>query len=191
MEDLPKDRYYHVDVPQDVVNPAFRSWANKLGYVVAGVEVFCFPKDFQMEIHVDGIEFTDKHKINWTYSEHDHEMSWYVPNETWQNRQTVYEQDDGNIDDYSYAFEKDEVDKIASTKVKGNATGYCTVVNSGYPHGIETIGGSRISFSATLYPTNVTPPNKDWGVSILTAQKHYKDYIVEGSEVWYEDSLHN
>lgn len=191
LDELPTMQYYHIDVDQEFVNPAFRQWANSLGYVIAGVEVFCFPKDFQMEIHVDGTEFSDKHKINWTYSEHDHEMSWYKPNENWQGLSTVYEQDDGKVDDASYAFTDLTADKIATTKVKGNASKQCTVVNSGIPHGIVTMGGPRISFSATLYPFNTTPPHKDWGVSIQTAKEHYSKYIIEGSEVWYEGTIHN
>lgn len=191
LDNLQTEQYFHIDVLQQDVNPAFRQWANSLGYVIGGVEVFCFPKDFQMEIHVDGMEFTNKHKINWTYSDHDHLMSWYKPNEKWQERKTVYEQDDGKVDDYSYAFNPDEADVIATTKVKGNGTKRCTVVNSGIPHGIQTFGGPRVSFSATLYPAQFTPPHKDWGVDIIIGHNHYQKYIVEGSEVWYEGTIHN
>jgi hypothetical protein len=84
-----------------------------------------------------------------------------------------------------YAFEPDEVDVLASTFVKGNGTRLCTVINSGIPHGIIS-HAPRISISATLFPIGVTSPHKDWGFDINKAYEIYKDYVVEGSELWID-----
>lgn len=193
LEDLPTDRYYHIDAESSEISHAFRLWADSVGCRVAGAEIFCFPEDFDMEIHIDGTKFSNKHKINWTYSEASHEMSWYKPTSNWPGRKTTYSQDDGKTDDYSFAFLPDEVERIARTEVKGNGSNLCTVVNSGLPHGIKTMGGTRISFSATLYPKSIRTAEKDWGVDIHDAYEQYKKFVVNDTEIWvdYDDSFYS
>lgn len=164
-----------IQVPNQYFNPEAVEFFKKHKLLYWDAEVFSFPANYTMEIHVDAVEFTEKCKLNWAYSKGDHHNLWFKPKSTWIPRATDGEQDDGRYDDYSYTFEENEVEEVERTTVR---TPTCIV--SGQPHSVRTYSEPRKAISVTLYPYGTNPPAlpKDWGMPISNMREVLNDYIV-------------
>ncbi|NBP55731.1 hypothetical protein EBU71_04185 [bacterium] len=165
-----------ITVPKEYYNPKLISWAESHGLMYWDAEVFSFPANYFMEIHVDATEFSNKCKLNWAYSDSEHYNVWYKPKSNWVPKATDGEQDDGKYDDYSYSFLPEEVTEVERCTVR---TPTCIV--SGQPHNVITTNSPRKAISVSLYPLGSNPPTlpKDWGISIETMRETLKNYVVE------------
>lgn len=164
-----------IQVPKEYFNPDLVNFFKEHKLLYWDAEVFSFPSHYEMEIHVDATEFSEKCKLNWAYSEGEHYNVWYKPKANWVPKSTDGEQDDGRYDDYSYSFSKEEVDEIERTTVQ---TPTCIV--SGQPHSVITFDSPRKAISVSLYPLGTNPPAlpKDWGIPITNMKEILKDYVI-------------
>jgi hypothetical protein len=165
-----------VSVPKEYFNIDAVEFFKKHKLIFLDAEVFSFPANYMMEIHVDAVEFTQKCKLNWAYSKGEHYNLWFKPKPTWTPRATDGYQDDGCYDDYSYTFNEDEVEEVERTTVR---TPTCIV--SGQPHSVRTYSEPRKAISVSLYPygTDLSCLPKDWGIPISNMKGILNDYIVD------------
>jgi len=165
-----------IQVPNQYFNKEAVEFFKKHKLLYWDAEVFSFPANYKMQIHVDAVEFTEKCKLNWAYCKGDHHNLWFKPKSTWIPRAIDGEQDDGKYDDYSYTFEENEVEEVERTTVR---TPTCIV--SGQPHSVYTYSEPRRSISVSLYPLGTNPPAlpKDWGMPISNMKEVLNDYIVD------------
>ena len=165
-----------IQVPSQYFNPKLVSFAKEHKLMYWDAEVFSFPENYFMEIHVDATEFSNKCKLNWAYSEGEHYNVWYKPKPSWVPKATDGQQDDGRYDDYSYVFEQNEVTEIERCTVRKP-----TCIVSGQPHNVITTTHPRKGISVTFYPIDTYPPllPKDWGIPITTMRETLKNYVVD------------
>lgn len=165
-----------LQVPKEYFNPEAVEFFKSKRLLYWDAEVFSFPENYKMEIHVDAVEFSNKCKLNWAYSEGEHYNVWYKPKSNWSPKSTDGEQDDGRYDDYSYSFDDNEVDEVERTTVR---TPTCIV--SGQPHSVITFNEPRKAISVTLYPLGTNPPSlpKDWGIPLENMREVLNVYIVD------------
>jgi hypothetical protein len=171
LKSLPEE--CHVDIPRTYFSAEYQEWLSKFDLNIWNGEVFSMPPNYQLQIHVDATEFSDKGKMNWAFCDGEQFNLWFVPNANWKEQATVEMQDDGKVDDYSFMFEQHEV-----TEVERVALNNPTVVNAGQPHSVITTTHPRKSVSVIMIPKDFKPPHKDWGIPIDDLRELFKDHVL-------------
>jgi hypothetical protein len=170
---------FHVEVERRYFSAEFVEWVHKHNLVIWGIEVFVLPPNSILPIHSDCVEFSNKGKLNWAFSNSPHYNTWYTPNQNWKKKIVHSVQNDGNDNGYCYEFEPDEVIEIARTTLENP-----TIIQSGIPHSAISTGDVRRSISVSLLPKNFTPPNKDWGIPINELKEIFKKNLKSSNNIF-------
>lgn len=163
----------HVDIPRKYFSGVYIDWLLQYNINLWNGEVFSMPPNYQLPIHVDATEFSDKGKMNWSYCGGENYSTWYEPNANWKNTSEALIQDDGKLDDYAFCFTNEEVTEVARTTVVNP-----TVINSGQAHSVLTTTHPRKSISISMIYKDFTPPHKDWGIPIGDLKEIFKDHVL-------------
>jgi hypothetical protein len=169
-----------VQVPNKYFNPEAVKFFESKNLIYWDAEVFSFPANYEMQIHVDNYHnnninnFDNKYKcrLNWAYSEGEHHNLWFKPKPNCTPRIKTFKADNYDLPPIYYYLEN-EVIEIERTTVR---TPTCIVI--GQPHSVRTYKESRkaISVSLSFFPTQF---KKFESLSISNMREILNDYIVD------------
>lgn len=115
----------------NMINPEFKEWIEKIGLLIADIEIFYSPPNYSMPIHTDGETIHSEAKLNYMYGAPKSQMKWWMPREGKRPTKHRMAHDNQAAAVGELVWTKEDCIEVESTEVM------CTLVNVGIPHNIE------------------------------------------------------
>ena len=116
------------------INPDFMDWIqNKIGLLIADVEVFYSPPEYFMPIHTDGETIHSEAKLNFMYGAPKSQMKWWMPKEGAKPRKSKMDHSNAKAEVGELVWDPEDCVEIDSTEV------FVTLVQVGVPHNIQNL----------------------------------------------------
>ena len=134
--------YVYRETPDDVpgkfmvqdptwINPEFKNWIeNKIGLLIADIEIFYSPPEYFMPIHTDGETIHSEAKLNFMYGAPKSQMKWWMPREGKRPTKHRMAHDNQAAAVGELVWTKEDCIELDSTEVM------TTLVNVGIPHNV-------------------------------------------------------